>query len=240
VFICVLCVSCVYALCVYLCVYVCVCVCGCACVRMCLCVYVRMCLCVYVRVCVVVCACLLVCVYVCVHVCVRVCVPVSLQIIRDYILILLGTLESQGCPCKFPGYLDQFQATPLEQPKILLFIPGPGRVILPWCVHMPVCDHWLQVSVTLDYWFTRVCTCARASIGCRCVSHLTIVLIVCTCARASVGCRCVSHLTSVLNVCAHARVRALAAGVCVTLDFCFKRVCTCARASVGCRCVCHT
>ena len=34
-------------------------------------------------------------------------------------------------PCKFPGYSDQLWATPPGQPKILLFFPGPGRVVLP-------------------------------------------------------------------------------------------------------------
>jgi len=46
-------------------------------------------------------------------------------------IILPSTLESRR-PCKFPGYPDQLWATPPGQPKILLFFPGPGRVILPW------------------------------------------------------------------------------------------------------------
>jgi hypothetical protein len=35
-------------------------------------------------------------------------------------------------PCKFPGYPDQLWAIPPGQPKILLFFPGPGRVVLSW------------------------------------------------------------------------------------------------------------
>ena len=91
-----LCVSCVYALCVFVyvcvCAYVCVLVCVCACVRGCVCLgacsCVCLCVCVCVRACVRACLCVYACVYVCalfVCVCARMCLT-SLEV-RAWLLV---------------------------------------------------------------------------------------------------------------------------------------------------------
>ena len=100
---------------------------------------------------------------------------------------LPGTPESQGpSPLQISGYPDQLWATPPGQPIILLVFPGPGRVVLPWCVYTLLCTYVCACVVYLLV-CVCVCVCARAYVCMRtcvrsCVrARLCVCMCVCVC-----------------------------------------------------------